>query len=82
MINFLYSFERGSELKYKCIYHGLCNLYFGVSNNKAQTMQKAQNSRSYAFFRVQLTLKKCSDKKTECSSNWKYIYHGLSGLCN
>ena len=30
MINVLYSFERGSELEYKCIYHGLCNLFFGV----------------------------------------------------
>ena len=82
MINVLYSFERGSELEYKCVYHGLCNLFFRVLNNMAQTMQKAQNSRSYAFFRVQLTLKKCSYKKTECSSKWKCIYHGLSGLCN
>ena len=30
MINVLYSFERGSELEYKCIYHGLRNLFFGV----------------------------------------------------
>ena len=30
MINVLYSFERGSELEYKCIYQGLCNLFFGV----------------------------------------------------
>ena len=79
MINVLNSFQRGSELEYKCIYHGLCNLFFRVSNNMAQTMQKAQNSRSYAFFRVQLTLKKCSYKKTECSSKWKCIYHGCLG---
>ena len=39
-----------------------------------QTMQKAQNSRSYAFYRVQLTLKKCSYKKTECSIKWKLLF--------
>ena len=32
------------------------------------------------FFRVQLSLKKCSYKKTECSSKWKCIYHGLCNL--
>ena len=30
MINVLYSFEWGNELEYKCIYHGLRNLFFGV----------------------------------------------------
>ena len=62
----------GRNKKFSCLNH--------QSNNMAQTMQKAQNSRSYAFFRVQLTLKKCSYKKTECSSKWKCIYHGLSNL--
>ena len=32
------------------------------------------------FFRVQLTLKKSSYKKTECSSKWKCICHGLCNL--
>ena len=79
MINVLYSFERGSELEYKCIYHGLCNLFFRVSNNMAQTMQKAQNSRSYAFFRVQLTLKKCSYKRLNVLVNGNVFIMGCLG---
>ena len=45
-----------------------------MSNNIAQTMQKAQNcSQSYACYRVQITLKKCSFKKTEYSIKLKII---------
>ena len=29
MINVLYSFERGSELEYKCIYHGYVTFSLG-----------------------------------------------------
>ena len=36
-----------------------------------QTMQMVQSSQSYAFYRVQLTLKKCYNKTTECSIKWK-----------
>ena len=46
-----------------------------MSNNIAQTMQKAQNcSQSYACYRVQITLKKSCYKKTEYSIKLKLFY--------
>ena len=56
-----------------------CNKKFSClnrqSNNITQTMQMAQNSRSYTLFPSSAIF-----KKTECSSKWKCICHGLCNL--
>ena len=47
----------------------------------AQTTEKAQNcSRSYACYRVQLTLKKMFYKKTQCSTKLKLFHCYLIAL--
>ena len=52
-----------------------------VSNKMAQTTEKVQNCwRSYACYRVQLTLKKMFYKKTQCSTKLKLFHCYLIAL--